>query len=67
MKFAHSLGYPHCDLMLAEMTAPQLIELYVFFEIEANEHEQHKIERENSNIEKFFDIAEANQENEAPT
>jgi|WetSurMetagenome_2_1015567.scaffolds.fasta_scaffold1199075_1 hypothetical protein len=62
MKFAHSLGFPHYDLMLARMTSSQLMELYAFFDGEVLEQEHSEIEEESRNIEAFFEIAEAKQE-----
>lgn len=61
MRFAHSLGYPHCDLMLADMTSSQLVELYSFFEMESREHERAELEQEGQNIERFFDLVEVKQ------
>jgi hypothetical protein len=61
MRFAHSLGYPHCNLMLAELTSSQLAELYAFLNMEARERQQSSIEREEANIATFFDVAEARQ------
>lgn len=61
MKFAHSLGYPHYDLMLGDMTASQVVEVYTYFRLEEQQQEQSRLDREELNIERFFELAEARQ------
>jgi hypothetical protein len=61
MRFAHSLGYPHCDLMLAELTASQLFEVYAYFKIEQDATEESRLEEDDRNLEKFFELAERRQ------
>ena len=58
MKFAHSLGFPHYNVMLASMTALELSELYVFFSVERKKQIDASIEAEDRNIMRFFDQAE---------
>jgi hypothetical protein len=58
MRFAHSLGYPHYELMLAALKPYQLVEFYAFFRVEADEQEEIRLSREDANIERFFNRAE---------
>ncbi len=47
--------------MLAQMSAVQLSELKMFFRIRRRQKEQAQIEADEANIERFFNIAEAQQ------
>ncbi|RPH38362.1 hypothetical protein EHM92_00325 [bacterium] len=64
MKFAHSLGYPHSDMMLSDMTASQYHELMVFFQVEEDEREELKSEAEQRNLASFFQRKIAQQKKE---
>ena len=46
MKFAHSLGFPHYAPMLTTMTCSQIVELYTFWRVEADEREEGQAEAE---------------------
>jgi hypothetical protein len=49
-ELAHSLGYPHPDLMLAQMTSIQFTELLMFFRIDREEKERLRAEAEESRL-----------------
>ena len=67
MRFAHSLGYPHCDLMVAELSRDQYRELLAFFRVERSERERREEDARESNLRLFFDrkIAQQKREKEA--
>ena len=46
MKFAHSLGFPHYAPMLTTMTCSQIVELYTFWRLENEAHEEGQAEAE---------------------
>lgn len=46
MHYAHSLGYPHCDLMLAQLSSSQLAEILILQRLEAEEREAGQAEAE---------------------
>jgi hypothetical protein len=58
MKFAHSLGYPHYDLLLDDLTATQYVELQYFFSMEKEKKEEIQAKNDESNILRFFTRAE---------
>ncbi len=49
-ELAHSLGYPHPDLMLAAMTSVQFMELLMFFRVDREEKERLRAEAEESRL-----------------
>lgn len=58
---AHSLGYPHPDLMLSQLTAMQYQELLIFFSTKNKRQEEAKAAAEDSDIKTFMSRAIARQ------
>jgi hypothetical protein len=52
--FAHSLGFPHPDLMLNQMTAAQYIELMAYFRVKNQAREEGESDAEEANIMQFL-------------
>jgi hypothetical protein len=63
-EFAHSLGFPHPDLMLDKMSARQYIELRTYFRVKNIKVEQGMAEAEESNTMQFLARKMAQQEAE---
>ena len=61
MRFAHSLGYPHHELMIGALTRNQYRELLEFFRVEQQEREELREQARESNLRQFFDLKIAQQ------
>jgi len=53
-EFAHSLGYPHPDLMLETMTAAQYLELLTYFRIRSDAEESGEAEAQEARTMQFL-------------
>ena len=53
-EMAHSLGFPHPDLMLDQMSASQYIELLTYFRVKGQAKEQGEAEAEEANTMQFL-------------
>jgi hypothetical protein len=60
-EFAHSLGIPHPDLVLDQMTAKQYIELLTYFKVRGEVREQGKAEAGEATVMQFLARKAANQ------
>ena len=65
MKFAHSLGFPHLDLMLGQLSPYQYRELLAFFRVEADERERLHDELQERKTMNYLAIVAARQKAEA--
>ena len=61
-RFAHSLGYPHPNALLASLTAAEYRELLAFFGLEAEARERAEAMARESNLRQWFDRKHARQE-----
>ena len=62
MEFAHSLGYPHYELMLEQMSATQFIELQTFFRLKAQRKQDADDALEEARIMHHLSIIQARQQ-----
>jgi hypothetical protein len=63
-EFSHSLGFPHPDLMLDQMTAKQYIELLAYFRVKEKREVEGKAEAEEANTMQMLARKMAQQEAE---
>lgn len=64
MRFAHSLNFPHLDLMLEQLSAEQYRELLAFFRVEAEERERLQDELQERRVMNHLAVVAARQKRE---
>lgn len=64
MRFAHSLHFPHLDLMLEQLSAEQYRELLAFFRVEAEERERLQDELQERRVMNHLAVVAARQKRE---
>jgi hypothetical protein len=64
MRFAHSLGYPHYELMLAGMSRTQYQELLVYFQLEHEAREERESALAEASVMHRLAVVQARQQRE---